>query len=29
VSGASLSTTAVWKIVLHYAREVGIERLVE
>ncbi len=27
VSGASLSTTAVWKIVLHYAHEVGIERL--
>jgi len=27
VSGASLSTTAVWKIVLHYAREVGIDRL--
>ncbi|MGA7931504.1 MAG: hypothetical protein WCA20_36600 [Candidatus Sulfotelmatobacter sp.] len=27
VSGASLSTTAVWKIVLHHAREVGIERL--
>jgi hypothetical protein len=27
VSGASLSTTAVWKIVLHYAHQVGIERL--
>jgi integrase len=27
VSGASLSTTAVWKIVLHYAHEVGIEHL--
>ncbi|MGO9443183.1 MAG: tyrosine-type recombinase/integrase [Thiobacillaceae bacterium] len=27
VSGASLSTTAVWKIVLQYARQVGIERL--
>ena len=27
VSGASLSTTAVWKIVLHYAHQVGFERL--
>jgi integrase len=27
LSGASLSTTAVWKIVLHYAHQVGIERL--
>jgi site-specific recombinase XerD len=27
VSGASLSTTAVWKIVLHYAHRAGIERL--
>ena len=27
VSGASLSTAAVWKIVLHYAHQVGIERL--
>jgi integrase len=27
VSGASLSTTAVWKIVLHYAHQVRIERL--
>jgi integrase len=27
VSAASLSTTAVWKIVLHYAHEVGIEHL--
>jgi len=27
VSGSSLSTTAVWKIVLHYAHEVGIEHL--
>jgi site-specific recombinase XerD len=27
VSGSSLSTTAVWKIVLHYAHLVGIERL--
>jgi hypothetical protein len=27
VSGASLSTTAVWKIVLHYAHQVGIEHL--
>jgi hypothetical protein len=26
VSSASLSTTAVWKIVLHYAHEVGIEQ---
>jgi integrase len=25
VSGASLSTTAAWKIVLHYAHELGIE----
>jgi site-specific recombinase XerD len=27
VSGSSLSTTAVWKIVLHYAHQVGIEHL--
>ena len=27
VSGTSLSTTAVWKIVLHYAHLVGIEHL--
>jgi integrase len=27
VSGASLSTTAVWKLVLQYAHQVGIERL--
>ena len=27
VSGASLSSTAVWKIVLRYAHEVGIEHL--
>jgi site-specific recombinase XerD len=27
VSGVSLSTTAVWKIVLQYAHQVGIERL--
>ena len=27
VSGASLSTTAVWKIVLRYAHQVGIEHL--
>jgi integrase len=27
VSGSSLSTTAVWKIVLHYAHHVGIEHL--
>src|SRR5580704_14356025 len=27
VSGSSLSTTAVWKIVLHYAHEVGIAPL--
>ena len=27
VSSASLSATAIWKIVLHYANRVGIERL--
>ena len=27
VSGASLSTTAVWNIVLHYAHQVGIAAL--
>jgi integrase len=27
VSGTSLSTTAVWKIVLHYAHDVGIQHL--
>ena len=27
VSGAPLSTTAVWKIVVHYAHQVGIERI--
>jgi integrase len=27
VSSASLSATAIWKIVLHYANRVGIEHL--